>query len=221
MPLTVIGAGYPRTGTMSLKLALEHLGFGPCHHMAEIIRHPEQATLWARAFGGDSIDWDDVFAGYSATTDAPGCFVALELAGRYPDAKVILGIRSAESWWASAQATVMSDANRDRMMNSPAAAAIGPMMIKMREYLARDGEGAAFDPTQPDPGAAMAAFDRHNERIRRSIARERLLVFEARQGWEPLCEFLEVPVPDSPYPRANSREEFHEMVARVQAGGDF
>lgn len=225
MPLKVIGAGYPRTGTMSLELALEHLGFGPCHHMAEVLQHPRQATLWARAFSGEPIDWDEVLAGYSSSTDAPSCFVSLELAQRYPDAKVVLSLRSAESWWDSAQATVMSEANRDGMIRSPNAALIGPMMMKMREYLYRNGDGAegaraAPEPGTPDRAAAIAAFNRHNERIRAAIAPERLLVFEARQGWEPLCEFLGVPVPQQPYPRANRREEFHEMVARIHAGAD-
>lgn len=218
MPLKVIGAGYPRTGTMSLKLALEHLGFGPCHHMAEILQHPEQATLWTQVFSGDPIDWDDVFAGYRSATDAPSCFVALKLAERYPDAKIILSIRSAESWWESARATVMSDANREGMMRSPNAALIGPMMAKMREYFGRDGEDPALDPERPDRDSAIAAFDRHNERIRESIASERLLVFEAGQGWDPLCEFLGVPVPDREYPKANTRQDFHEMVSRIHAG---
>jgi hypothetical protein len=220
MPLKVIGAGYPRTGTYSLKLALEQLGFGPCHHMAEILQHPEQATLWARAFSGDPIDWDEVLAGYNSSTDAPSCFMAVELADRYPDAKVILGIRSAESWWESAQATIMSDANRERMSRAPSASLIEPMMLAMRKRLGADNEGPSLDPQRPARESAMAAFDRHNERISSTIPAERLLIFEAGQGWGPLCEFLGVPVPDAPYPKTNTRGEFHELVTRVQGGAD-
>lgn len=211
MPLKLIGAGYPRTGTFSLKSALEQLGLGRCHHMAEIIRNPEQAALWARQFSHDRLDWDEVYAGYDAAVDAPTCFFFAELAERYPDAKLILSIRDAESWWNSAQATVMSPQNRERMMSSPNAPLLGPMMMKMREFVL-NRPGTFPDLAAPDRDQAIAAFNRHNERVRESIPAERLLIFEASQGWEPLCRFLDVPVPDTPYPHANSREDFHQTV---------
>jgi len=218
MPLEVIGAGYPRTGTMSLKLALEQLGFGPTHHMIEIFDHPDQAALWARAFSEDGIDWEDVLAGYNSCCDAPSCFVYKELAARYPRAKVILTIRSAESWWESAQATVMSQANRDGLSDNPAGAKILPMFMAMRSYMTKQGRDWV-NPEQPDRATAMAAFNAHNEEVRRLIDPDRLLVFEPRQGWEPLCRFLGVPAPTTPYPRVNTREEFHHVAAASRAGG--
>lgn len=216
MPLKVIGVGFPRTGTLSLKLALEQLGFGPCHHMIEILQHPEQALLWGRKFGGESLDWDEVFAGYASTTDAPSCFFYKELAARYPDAKLVLSTRSAESWWQSAQATVMSAENRERMMHSPNAALMAPMFQQMREYLSKR-PGSFPDPENADAEQAITAFNRHNEGARREFSPGRLLVFEAKEGWEPLCGFLDVPVPDIPYPRANSREEFSQVASLGRA----
>jgi hypothetical protein len=208
MPLKVIGAGYPRTGTLSLKFALETLGFGPCHHMAELIMHPEQVPLWLRMTDGESLDWDEIYAGYSSTTDAPGCFFWRELAERYPDAKVILSIRSAESWWTSANATVMA---------APPPPPVAPLIARLTSK--RSGKGEVIpNPLDPDREAAIAAFDRHNEEVRRTIAPERLLVFEARQGWDPLCAFLGVAAPDRPYPRVNTSEEFHGATEALLDG---
>ena len=206
MPLKVIGAGYPRTGTLSLKLALEHLGFGPCHHMIEVLHHPEQAVLWGRAFDEDGIDWDEVLAGYNSCTDAPSCFVFNRLAGRYPNAKVILSIRSAESWWKSASATVF--AGRDGGPPGP----VRPMLEKLFKYAMKYDRPVA-NPMEPNAEAAMATFNRHNEEVLKTIPRERLLVFEAKQGWEPLCKFLGVPVPSIAYPRVNTTEDFQTMNA--------
>jgi Sulfotransferase domain len=220
MPLKVIGAGYPRTGTLSLKLALEQLGFGPCHHMVEVLQHPEQAALWARKFGGEALDWDELLAGYGATTDAPTCFFYEELGARYPDAKIVLSIRSAESWWQSASATIMAEGNAGRVMQSPNAAALAPMFESMMEFF-RSRPGIFPDPSNPDRDTAIAAFEAHCDGVRRAFGEERLLVFEARQGWEPLCRFLEVPVPDTPYPRANSREDFSQIASLERTGDDI
>jgi hypothetical protein len=209
MPLKVIGAGLPRTGTLSLKLALEQLGFGPCHHMSEIFPHPEQATLWADKLSGAPLDWDDVLKGYNSATDAPSCFFYKELMARYPGAKVILSIRSAESWLRSAQATVMSPqspANRPEILPE----AFARMFQVMQKATA---DRIKFDGT--DPQGSIAAFERHNEEVRRVVPKERLLVFEASQGWEPLCRFLGVPVPETPYPHTNSTENFQQNVARM------
>ena len=214
MPLSVIGAGYPRTGTMSLKLALEHLGFGPCHHMIEVLHHPEQALLWGRAFDEDGIDFDEVLAGYRSACDAPSCFLYRELAARYPNAKVVLGIRTAESWWKSASSTVMAVRPPDASPLGP----IGPMMEKMVAYAARHDRPTPNPLERRNAESSMAAFMRHNEDVMRTIAPERLLVFEAKQGWEPLCNFLGVPVPSIPYPRVNTTEDFHAMNAAANGG---
>jgi hypothetical protein len=210
MPLEVIGAGYPRTGTLSLKLALEQLGFGPCHHMAEFFTRPGLTELWAAGLGREPVDWDELLAGYRSCTDAPCCFFYQELAERNPQAKVILSLRSPESWWTSASATVMAATPAPRVL---------PIVESMAKAQRRRGAGG-FDPRSSDKDAAIAAFNAHNAEVRRVIAPERLLVFEASQGWGPLCAFLGVAVPDTPYPRVNTSEEFRGNVERAGAGFD-
>ena len=208
MPLKVIGAGFPRTGTTSLKLALEELGFGPCHHMIEVFQHPQQPSLWTRKFNGEPVDWEELLEGYSSLTDAPGCFFYRELAEYYPGAPVILSLRSAESWWNSASTTVMSPRTRERIVDV-AGGGMPAMFQAMSDFLGRrDGEQSSWHGMTASKEAAIASFERHNANVRAFIKPERLLVFEAKEGWEPLCKFLRVPVPDKPYPRANTREDF-------------
>ncbi len=208
MTLRVIGAGMPRTGTMSLKIALEQLGFGPCHHMSEVYKRPHLPPLWGSAFDGTLGDFEEIFKDYSATTDAPAAFVFDKLAARYPQAKVILSLRDADSWYASMQATILTQRNQDEVAASPMA----PMFQKMGGYLAEHG-GPPPDagPTSlaPNREAIVAWFNTHNARVQNSIAPERLLLFEAAQGWEPLCAFLGVSIPQTPYPRVNDAQEFH------------
>jgi Sulfotransferase domain len=212
MPLKVIGAGLGRTGTMSLKYALEQLGFGPCHHMIELIGHPEQFKTWERVFDDEPLDWEDVYAGYNSAVDAPTCFVYRALAERYPGAKVILTVRDPESWWRSASATVMANFRQADEQSSGQQDAEQPMVkmqAKLAGYLARRGSPRGR-PTDHD--GAIAQFERHNAEVRRVIAPERLLVYEVKQGWAPLCAFLGVPVPGAPFPHSNTTEEFLTRV---------
>jgi Sulfotransferase domain len=203
MPLKVIGAGQGRTGTHSLKLALNQLGFGPCHHMTECIQHPEQFAMWERVFETKApVDWEEVFRGYRSTCDAPSVLVYRELAKHYPEAKVILTVRDPESWWRSVSATIHAGRKLDQSAESP----INRMFAKARVYLAR--HGGAPDFVELDHEAAIAAFNRHTEEVRRVIPPERLLVYEANQGWEPLCKFLSVPLPATPFPLTNTTEQF-------------
>jgi Sulfotransferase domain len=208
MPLSVIGAGASRTGTLSLKAALEQLGFGPCHHFFELLANPSAWPQWDRVFSGARVDWDRVYDGYRSGVDAPTVWLWRELAERYPDAKVILTTRSPESWLRSVRETVYSQSNFGRLMSTPAA----PLIAKAGPFLA--GRQDALDPSliARDPDAAIAGFIAHNEEVVRLIAPERLLVFEVKSGWEPLCGFLGVPVPQAPFPRANSAEDFQDWI---------
>ena len=205
MPLSIIGAGLGRTGTMSLKLALEMLGIGPCHHMLELIIHPESVAPWVRAAAGEAVDWDEVLAGYRATTDWPACHFYKELTARYPRAQVILTIRDARRWYESTQATIFSDevlkSDEDR-----------PMSEFLRTVLIPFFGGDLHDRER-----MVAAYERHNSEVRRTVAAERLLVYELAEGWEPLCRFLGVPIPDQPFPRSNSTEDFLRMVRADEA----
>ena len=202
--LDVIGAGFGRTGTLSLKLALERLGFGPCHHMIELMDDTDQLKLWSRVLEDGTADWDVAYRGYRATVDWPGASFWRQLVGRYPEAKVILTVRDPRSWYESAYESIY------RASSFPMK---DPLTTQRRDIVSRlvwDGEfGGRFE----DAEYAMSVFTEHNDAVRREVPADRLLEFEVGQGWEPLCAFLGVPVPDEPFPRSNDRKEFAARIA--------
>jgi hypothetical protein len=194
MTLRVVGAGLGRTGTMSLKLALERLLDAPCYHMAEVFVHPEHVAVWHAAARGEPVDWHALFDGYAAAVDWPVGSFWPEVSAAFPDALILLSTRSAESWWTSASTTIF-----------PASAkAAGTPWHAMWLELARN----RFTPRLDDRAAAIAAYERHNADARARAPRARLLEWTAAEGWGPLCRALGVRVPDEPFPHANSSEEF-------------
>lgn len=198
MGLSVIGAGFSRTGTFSLKLALEQLGLGRCNHMSEVFNTPEVWPLWERVYEGHPPQWDRIFNGYGATVDVPSNQFYQELAAYYPHANVILTVRDTESWYASMQATLLSDAVREHVGETP----IAPLIKKTGLHTS--------DPRTRDRDHMIGWYQRHNAQVRRTIPAERLLVYAIGEGWEPLCDFLGVPVPDAPFPHVNSTEDFRK-----------
>ncbi|HXS27352.1 MAG TPA: sulfotransferase [Steroidobacteraceae bacterium] len=196
MPLDVIGAGLGRTGTTSLALALELLGFVRCHHMTKVIFHPETARDWERAAEGEPVDWESILAGYRATTDWPACHFYRTFAALYPRAKVILTVRDPQSWFRSTQATIFSEEHLKEVERRPMAGILSKMIEPM------------FDGRMHDRDHMIAVYERHNAEVRRTIAPERLLVYDVKDSWEPLCRFLGVPVPSEPFPRANTTHDF-------------
>ncbi len=207
MGLKLIGAGLGRTGTSSLKLALEQLGFGPCYHMTEVLMDPWRGDSWVRAADGKP-DWTRIFEGYSSTVDYPGCTFWRELIKFYPSANVLLSVRDPGEWFDSTQQTIFSDEH-----NKPFA------QSSLREFFEKTVFGT-FDDRIHDRDFMTGAFERHNDEVRRLVPSDRLLVFEATHGWTPLCKFLGVPIPDSPYPRVNTREERAQIQAsRAAAPG--
>ena len=207
MALQVIGAGLGRTGTLTLKSALERLGFGPCHHMLEVFANPCQVPLWNKAALGEPFDWDDIYGPYKATVDWPGAHFWSELAERYPQAKVILSKRDPQRWYESMSETILKSMAM-RGLTEPGEVPEDHPMRFGGIIIAQKTFGRDFGREN-----VIAAFERHNAAVRGHIAPDRLLEFEAAQGWEPLCTFLGVPVPDEEFPRTNSREEFWEHVA--------
>ena len=206
MSLKVIGAGFPRTATWSQKLALEQLGFGPCYHMSEALEHPEHWPLWEAAVRGEPVDWDAIFADWGSTTDTPGCQFYRQLAEHYPDAKVVLSVRDPEKWFASTQNTILS---------GPVAGFHGARgSLAMVEAL-----GWGTDPRLRDRAWMLDRYHRHNAEVQATIPADRLLVYDVSQGWAPLCRFLRVSVPDTPFPTVNSTEEFKAMITARQADG--
>ncbi len=206
MPLSVIGAGMPRTATWSQKLAFEQLGFGPCYHMSEALDHPQHWPLWeAAARLGQTPDFDLLFKDYRSTTDTPGCEFYRQAAEHYPDAKVVLSIRDPDAWYDSTQNTITSDV----VSGFHGARGSLPMVEAL---------GWGTDPRLHDKAWMLERYHRHNAEVQATIPADRLLVYRVSDGWGPLCAFLGVPVPDAPFPRVNSTEEFKGMIAQRQAG---
>lgn len=204
MALSVVGAGFGRTGTLSLKAALERLGFDKCYHMTEVFSHPDHAPIWKAAAEGGDVDWDALLDGYRAAVDWPSCTFWRELMDHYPDSKVILSLRDPERWYESALETIFkgfTTMKGRREEAPPAVRDLGEMAVALIE------EGT-FGGDVTDRDNAIRVYNEHNELVRRTVPPERLLVFEAAEGWEPLCAFLDRPVPDEPYPRVNSRDDF-------------
>ncbi len=208
MSLKVIGAGFGRTGTMSLKLALEQLGFGPCYHMAEVMTRPDHDTMWLALARGETSDWRPILDGFNATVDWPSTYFWRQLAADNPEAKIILTLRDAEAWYRSAAATIFG-----RMLEFEAlraengAEAIDPArrrhMEMVNTIIVKNTFGGSLDKEN-----AISVFAAHNDAVRREVPPERLLVYETGQGWEPLCRFLGVAVPEAPYPRVNTTGDF-------------
>lgn len=199
----VIGTGVGRTGTYSLKLALEQLGFGPCYHMEEVMKHmPIHLPLWQAALAG-SPNWESLFTGYGSAVDWPTSGFYRELYAAYPDAKFILTTRNPESWAASFGDTI--NMLIDGKENAP------PPMWEWLDMARAVIERGGFQIGSSTEKFA-ADFDRHNQAVKEAIPESQLLVFEVAQGWDPLCKFLATESPDIPFPRSNNREEFWELV---------
>jgi Sulfotransferase domain len=201
MALAVIGAGFGRTGTLSLRGALERLGFGPCYHMIELIEHPDHVDFWERAAAGGEVDWDEVLGGYRAAVDWPACNFYEPLAARYPGAKVILTVRDPERWYESARQTIFPRITRSIAQDQAALLARARMQRKVVIEQAFGGDIT-------DREHVLAVFRRHIEEVQRKVPPERLLVYDVADGWAPLCNFLGQPVPEEPFPRVNASEEF-------------
>jgi hypothetical protein len=212
MPIQVIGAGLGRTGTLSLKSALEELGFTKCYHMVEVLARMEDARTWDAASRGEAVDWETVFAGYKATVDWPGCSFYRELLRQYPDAKVILTVRDPARWYDSARQTIYFV----RHAFPGWTGLVFPRMRVFRQMLDRIIWDGTFQGRFEDRDFAIETFERHNEQVRRDVPAGRLLVYEVSEGWEPLCAFLGVPVPEGkPFPHLNDAAEFRGRIERV------
>lgn len=213
--MKLIGAGLPRTGTLSQKIALEMLGLGPCYHMVNVLADLRLAEPWRRALTGE-VRWEDVFAGFTATVDWPGAFFYRELCDAFPEAKVLLSVRDAASWERSMRATIwgvfyddslMRDLSNARARIDPAWRAYTEMMMTM---WARSGLIDAGAQTTSE--SMRSAMERYNQEVRETVPSERLLIWSVDEGWEPLCEFLEIPAPDTPFPHLNESRAFAERV---------
>jgi hypothetical protein len=206
----VIGAGFGRTGTTSLKAALEKLGFGPCYHMTEVFAHPRHEAVWSAAGRGEPADLEAVLEGYEATVDWPACAFYEELMQRHPEAKVLLSVRDPERWYESTRTTIypltmlLDSSPTVRMIFGVITLLAYGGFAGVKSSLPHDviWDGT-FDGRFEDKAYAIEVFERHNEEVKCRVPPERLLVYGVKEGWGPLCEFLGVPEPEEPFPHLN------------------
>ncbi len=206
MALRVVGAGFGRTGTLSTKAALEALGFTRCYHMLEVGLHPDHPSAWRRAAAGKTVDWAALFNLYQATVDWPACAFWPQLLEAFPDAKVLLTVRDPAAWCASFRETIA-----EVLALSPPAG--------FEEFFAMIHETITertLDGVVGDDDHLIGCYERHNQRVIDAVPADRLLVFDVREGWEPLCEFLACDVPDEPFPNVNDRAFFKNMVSGLE-----
>lgn len=215
--MRVIGAGLPRTATTTQMFALEQLGFGPCYHMRDLLADLETGLpLWERVAEGDP-DWERIFGEARSTVDWPSARYYPELMNYFPDAKVLLSIRGGEEWARSMQQTVWGIFHGDSVIHHMCAAraVLDPLWMRyatlMRHLTWEDGVGALAGDTSSEAGL-IAVMDRWNATVQSAVAAERLLVWNPSEGWEPLCQFLEVPMPTEPLPRLNDTTSFREGI---------
>jgi hypothetical protein len=201
--LKVVGAGLGRTGTNSLKVALEQLLGAPCYHMAEVFGHPEHIPYWAAAYDDQPTDWPQLFTGYAASVDWPQAGLWQQVAEANPDALILLSLRDPDAWWKSATSTIFVGI-QNAIDRADPSDQWTPMAAKM---LTR------FCPDWRDESAAKAAFVAHYEAVRREAPADRLLEWSTSDGWEPICDRLGVAVPEQPFPHTNTTEEFQAMLS--------
>jgi Sulfotransferase domain len=205
MALQLIGAGLGRTGTSSLKTALERLLGGRCYHMYELRERPEDVARWERALAGSDQEWGAIFAGYEATVDWPAASFWPELAAAYPQAPVLLSRReSAESWWASMEKTIVAVLGEPPPEDDP--------RLARQRRMTRAILAERLDERWWERERAIAAYERHNERVRSEVPAGRLIEWTPGDGWAPLCAGLGVAEPETPFPHLNTTREFREIV---------
>ena len=218
--LKVIGAGLFRTGTLSLKQALEDLGFRPCYHFIEMLKNPEHIPIWEAAARGETVDWDKLLKGFQATTDAPACHYYREFMELYPEAKVILTVRAPENWYKSSYNTIYSH-NRPLLHRKILFSVLGLFKPELKTALraweiTEQMEWQTFFQSRfADQEFAIKIFNQHIEEVKRTVPPDRLLVYNLKEGWEPLCNFLNVPIPDHPLPHLNDTSSFLEYRKKL------
>jgi hypothetical protein len=221
MSMKVIGAGLPRTATTTQMFALEQLGFGPCYHMRDLLADLDgELPQWEAAFAGRA-DWDAIFGGdraIASTVDWPSAYHYGELIDRYPEAKVLLSVRAADGWVDSMRRTIWAMFHDERSVIhhvSEARAAVDPLWRRYLDLMGAmnwDAQAGAMAGDHASDAGLASAMQRWNDRVIATVPAERLLVWDPAEGWEPLCEFLDVDVPADPLPRLNDSHAFCEGI---------
>jgi len=197
--MKVIGAGFSRTGTMSFKYALEQLGYQKCYHMHSVFMNPDHLEYWYKAFEQEKFDWELVFEDCQATSDFPACLFWKQLLDEYPDAKVILTIRDAEKWYASMKNTIYEAiySNQDNL---------DPILSFVKDKVFEE----LFEGQFENKDKTIQKFDALNNEIIKTLPNEKLLVYNVKEGWQPICQFLNHAIPESDFPNKNSTKQFRK-----------
>lgn len=212
--LRVIGTGFGRTGTLSLKQALDDLGFGPTYHMEEVLKRPSHIKVWRDLARTGQADWDDLFVGFGSGVDFPVSCVWRELADRYPDAKLVHTVRDPQRWWESTESTIF----RTSDMFPPWLPPLLPPAAGYLEVVDRLVWSGLFDGRFLDRGHAIEVFERHTAEVVASVPSDRLLVLDVAEGWGPLCAFLGVPEPAHPFPHLNDAASMRRRITVTRVG---
>lgn len=223
MSIKIIGAGLPRTGTNTLKQSLETLGYVKTYHMKELLVNPEDLHHWLSLERGESPDWDTLYDGFQATVDFPAYPWYKEHMERYPDAKVIMTVRPFEGWYKSVYSTIWTAGPQNifeklgmlvkLLFNPRLRKVIKSIKLAKRMIFAKHLEGK-FE----DKAFAEKVFNQHMENVKAHVPPEKLLIYDVRDGWGPLCEFLGKPVPQEELPHLNKKENFKSMLADLMQG---
>ena len=213
MSIRVIGAGFGRTGTLSLKFALEKLGFDKCYHMMEVHLHPGHNQIWRDTAAGKMPDWQALFEGYQASVDWPSCNFWREQLQAFPDAKVILSRRDPQKWYQSVMNTIWLASKSRAESDDPAVRNSAAMAFEVIW-------DPIFERRMDDEDWVISRYEAHNQAVIDEVPADKLLVYEPGEGWQPLCEFLEVEVPDEPYPKVNSTEDFKAQWEKIAQDAD-
>ena len=226
MTVKVIGAGLARTGTMSLKMALEQLGYGPCFHMIELLKNPARLNYLDVSHKAGATDWKAFFEGYQAAVDYPACFYYKELLAENPTAKVILTVREPESWYQSVANTVYRGKPKGfwdivRLIRNLIVSADMRRLAPVFRYNDKLIWQGHFKGKFEDKEAAIKVYQEHVEGVKAHVPADQLLIFEVKQGWQPLCDFLGKPIPEQPFPQSNSMTEFNRKMDRLLIDGVF
>jgi hypothetical protein len=205
MALQVVGAGLGRTGTNSLKLALERLLGGACYHMYELVQRPQDVSAWENAVQRKPVAWNALFESYVAAVDWPAAAFWREIHAANPDAFVLLSSRdSAQEWWSSMERTILVALSQPAPADDPDRGRVRAMTREMMR--------TRFAPGWRTKGAAIAAYERHNADVRRSVRAERLIDWRPGEGWEPICSALGLATPADAFPHENKTADFRSSL---------
>ena len=210
--MKVIGSGFGRTGTLSLKAALEILGFAPCYHMEEVIKRPSHIKHWQKIGHNQPVLWENIFDDFQATVDFPASLFYRELLAHYPEAKVVHTVRDPERWYSSTAETIYRAASNFPAWVPKLIPPLGRFTDMQERLIWQD----LFNGRFADRDYAIEVFNQYTEDVRQHVPPEKLLIFQVKEGWEPLCAFLDVPVPDAPFPHVNDRETMLRRFKRMR-----